>query len=147
MRFIVELKEKNPRYGCPKIAFLANNILEIEIDESLVRRIFKKYYKPWPGGGPSWLAPIGCAPDRLWSLDLFRIESIFLKSYWIMLVMDQYTRKIVGFAVHESSLTGESICFMFNKIIAGKTPPKYLSSDNDPFFLYWLWKSNLEIWN
>ena len=34
---------------------------------------------------------------------------------------------------------------MFNKIISGKTPPKYLSSDNDPLFLFYRWKANLRI--
>jgi hypothetical protein len=33
---------------------------------------------------------------------------------------------------------------MFNKIEYGKTWPKYISTDNDPFFEYWLWESNLE---
>jgi len=58
--------------------------------------------------------------------------------------MDQYTRKIIGFSVNEGCMSGGSICFMFNKIIAGKNPPKYLSPDNDPLSEYWLWKSNLE---
>jgi putative transposase len=34
---------------------------------------------------------------------------------------------------------------MFNEIISGKTPPKYLSSDNDPLFLFHRWKANLRI--
>lgn len=38
-----------------------------------------------------------------------------------------------------------AICCMFNKIIAQKTPPKYLSSDNDPLFLFHPWQANLRI--
>ena len=34
---------------------------------------------------------------------------------------------------------------MFNKIISGKTPPKYLSSDNDPLFKFYRWQANLRI--
>ncbi len=34
---------------------------------------------------------------------------------------------------------------MFNKIISGKSLPKYLSSDNDPLFLFHQWKANLRI--
>jgi hypothetical protein len=33
---------------------------------------------------------------------------------------------------------------MFNKIAYRKTWPKYISTDNDPLFEYWLWESNLE---
>lgn len=144
IQFIVEMKEKNPGYGCPKIALLASNVLETTINESLVRRILKKHYKPQPGGGPSWLIPIGFAPNQLWSVDLFRVESIFLQSYWILLVMDQYTRRIIGFSVHKGNVSGGSLCFMFNKIVVDKAPPKHLSSDNDPLFKYWLWQANLE---
>jgi len=33
------------------------------------------------GGGASWLTVIGHAKDSLWSIDLFRCESILLKTY------------------------------------------------------------------
>ena len=32
---------------------------------------------------PSWLAFIGHTSDSLWSVDLFRCESIVLRSYWL----------------------------------------------------------------
>ena len=34
---------------------------------------------------------------------------------------------------------------MFNKVISGKDPPKYLSSDNDPLFKFHRWRANLRI--
>jgi len=34
---------------------------------------------------------------------------------------------------------------MFNEVISGKSLPKYLSSDNDPLFLFHRWKANLRI--
>ena len=36
-------------------------------------------------------------------------------------------------------------CRMFNEIISGEILPKYLSSDNDPLFLFHRWKANLRI--
>jgi putative transposase len=36
-----------------------------------------------------------------------------------MIVMDQFSRKIVGFAVHQGSLDGPAICLMFNQISSG----------------------------
>jgi transposase InsO family protein len=38
--------------------------------------------------------------DSLWSVDLFRRESIVLQSYWVLVVMDQFTRRLVGVGVH-----------------------------------------------
>ena len=65
-------------------------------------------------------------------VDLFRCESATLKSHWVMVVIDQFTRRIIGFAVHAGDCDGIAYCRMFNQIIAGKSLPKYLSSDNDP---------------
>jgi hypothetical protein len=33
-------------------------------------------------------------------MDLFRCESIVLRSYWVLVVMDQFTRRLVGVDVH-----------------------------------------------
>jgi len=74
---IVEMKRRNPRYGCPRIAQQLSKAFGIEIDKDVVRRVLAKYYWPRPGGrGPSWLTFIGHAKDSLWSVDLFRCESI-----------------------------------------------------------------------
>jgi transposase InsO family protein len=145
IRLVVEAKEKNRNYGCPRIALLIGNVLGTTIDEETVRRILAKHYRPLPGKGPSWLLPIGKSYNKLWSMDLFRLESCFLRTYWVMVVMDQFTRKIIGFSVHRGPIDGGTMCFMFNKIASGKNSPKYLSTDNDPLFQYWLWKVNLEI--
>lgn len=62
-----------------------------------------------------------------------------------MVLMDQYTRRIIGFGVHCGNLNGVAICTMFNKIIANKSPPQLLSSDHDPFFGFHRWQANLRI--
>jgi putative transposase len=82
--------------------------------------------------------------DSLWLLDLFRVESITLNTHWIMVVMDQYTRRVARFSVHAGDLNGITICCIFNKIKSGKSP-KYLSSDNDPLFRFHRWLANLRI--
>lgn len=144
IKLVVETKVRNPCYGCPKIAMLVGNVLGTAIDEETVRRILKQHYRPVPGKGPSWLLPIGKSPNKLWSVDLFRLESVFLRTYWIMVVMDQFTRRIVGFSVQQGDLDGGRVCYLFNQIANGHDWPKYLSSDNDPLFRYWLWHVNLE---
>src|SRR5450759_3385055 len=60
--------------------------------------------------GPSWLSFIGHVKDSLWSVDLFHCESILLRSHWVMVVMDVFTRRIIGFGVERAGLCGVSVC-------------------------------------
>ncbi len=146
IRAIVELKQRNPGYGCPRIAQLISTVFGIEIDKDVVRRVLAKHYSPNSGGnGPSWLTFIGHAKDSLWSVDLFRCESILLKSHWVMVVMDQYTRRIIGFGIQAGAVDGPNLCRMFNTAISNLGTPKYLSTDDDPLYLYNQWKANLRI--
>lgn len=143
---IVEMKQRNPRFGCPRIAQQINLAFGLELDKDVVRRILAIHYKSDPSNrGPSWLTTIGHAKDSLWSVDLFRCESILLKSHWIMVVMDQYTRMIIGFAVHAGNVDGPALCKMFSEATIGQGWPIYLSSDNDPLFQYHRWKANLRV--
>lgn len=95
--------------------------------------------------GPSWLTFIAQLRDSLWSLDLFRMESIHIKTHWIMLVMDQFSRKIIDLAVHPGILDGSAICRLFNQIISGQSLSKYLSTDHVPLFKFHQWQANLRI--
>ena len=143
---IVELKRRNPRFGCPRIAQQINKAFGTDIDKDIVRRILAIHYRPDPGdSGPSWLTFLGHTKDSLWSIDLFRCESILLQSHWVLVVMDQFARRIIGFAVHAGDVDGIALCRMFNTAISSRGSPKYLSSDNDPLFLYHQWQANLRI--
>lgn len=140
------MKRRNPRFGYRRIAMQIANDFGFDLDKDVVRRVLAKYYIPPVGDdGPSWLTFIGHSVGLLWSIDFFRCESILLKSHWVMLVMDQFSRRIIGCAVYKGDLNGVAICVMFNKIISGKKPPKYLSSDNDPLFQFHRWKANIRI--
>ena len=84
--------------------------------------------------------------DSLWSVDLFRCESTLLNSHWAMVVMDQFTRRIIGFGVHAGVVDGPAVCRMFNEATArSRVLPRYLSSDNDPLFEFHRWKANLRV--
>jgi putative transposase len=59
--------------------------------------VLATHCRPEPGAdGPSWLTLIAHAKDSVWSVDLFRVESILLRSHWVMLVMDVFTRRIIA---------------------------------------------------
>jgi putative transposase len=144
---VIEIKTKNPSMGYLRISMQIYQTFGITISPFAVGRILRKHFKnSYPkGSGPSWLTFIGHMKDSLWSVDLFKCESIFLTTHTVMVVMDQYTRKIIGFAVHAGDCDGIAYCRMFNSIISRKELPKYLSSDNDPLFRFHRWKANLRI--
>ncbi len=109
-------------------------------------RILHQNFKKLPDDdSPSWLTFIGHAKDSLRSVNLFHCESILQKPYWEMLMIDIYTRRIIGFSVHTGNTDGIAVCCMFNKIIAKKVTPKYLCSNNDPLFKFHRWQANLRI--
>ena len=71
---IVEMKRRNPRFGCRRIAQQISYTFGVELDKDVVRRVLAKHYRPEPGsGGPSWLTflghtkgqPVECRPLSL----------------------------------------------------------------------------------
>ena len=144
---IVDMKRRNPRWGCPRIAQQIALVVDIDIEKDVVRRVLAARYRPDPGGvhGPSWLTFLGHAKDSLWSVDLFRCESAVLRTHWVLVVMDQYTRRIVGFGVQAGIIDGPAVCRMFNQAIRGPSIPTRLSSDNDPLYRFHQWHANLRV--
>jgi len=144
---IVATKQRNPSWGCPRIAQQIALAFGIPINQDVVRRILATHYRPGKGaGGPSWLTFLGHLKDSLWSVDLFRCESAVLRTHWVLVVMDHYTRRIIGFGLHAGKVDGVALCRMFNRAIGGqRSIPKYLSSDNDPLYRFDQWQANLRI--
>ena len=118
---IVDTKRRNPTWGCPRIAQQIALAFGISLDKDVVRRALANYYKPDSDScGPSWLTFLGHLKDSLWSLDLFRCESMILRTHWILVVMDQCSRRIIGFGVHAGKVDGAALCRMFNHAICGQ---------------------------
>ena len=111
----------------------------------LVRRVLVKHYRPRGGDGPSWLSFIGHARDSLWRVDLFPCESIVLQRYWVLVVMDQFTRRIIGLGVHHGDVDGANLCRTFNEAIRGHGTPRHLSTDHDPLFEAHRWEADLRV--
>ena len=122
---IVELKSRNPRFGCPRIARIISRTFGVDIDKNVVHRVLAKHYRP--------------------NVDLFRCESIVLKSYWVLVVMNQFTRRLVGFGVHHGLVDAPNLCRMFNAAIHGQGVPRHLSTDHDPLFEAHRWTVNLRL--
>jgi transposase InsO family protein len=134
---VVAMKRRNPNWGCPGIAQQIALAFGVEIDKDIVRRLLSVHYRPdSDSGGPSWLTFLGHVKDSLWSCDLFRCESATLRTHWVLVVMDQFTRRLIGFGVHGGIVDGPTLCRMFHRAIRGHRLPRYLSSDHDPLYRF-----------
>ena len=143
---VVAMKRRNPGWGCPRIAQQIAVAFGVEIDKDIVRRVLSAHYRPESDpGGPSWLTFLGHTKDSLWSCDLFRCESATLRTHWVLVVMDQFTRRIIGFGVHNGIVDGVALCRMFHRAIRGHSLPKYLSSDHDPLYRSPQWEARARI--
>jgi len=79
---IVDTKQRNPSWGCPRIAQQLALAFGVSIDKDIVRRILATHYRPKPDScGPSWLTFLGQIKDSLRSMDLFRCESATLRTH------------------------------------------------------------------
>jgi transposase InsO family protein len=146
---IIEMKLHNPRFGYQRIAQQITHSFGVQIDKDVVRRVLSAHYRPDhpEHSGPSWLTFFAQTKDSLWSVDLFRCESITLRSHWVIVVMDLFTRRIIGFGIGIGGeyIDGPSVCRMFNQAIAGQTSPARISTDHDPLFRLHRWLANLRI--
>jgi transposase InsO family protein len=143
---VVAMKRRNPNWGCPRIAQQIALAFGVEIDKDIVRRLLSVHYRPDSDPrGPSWLTFLGHVKDSLWSCDLFRCESATLRTHWVLVVMDQFTRRLIGFGVHSGIVDGLALCRMFHRAIRGHRLPRYLSSDHDPLYRFHQWQANLRV--
>ena len=115
------------------------------LSKDVVRRILALHCRPAPTeNGPSWLTFIGHMKDRLWSLDLFRCESICLKRMGTGRdgpVQPPHHR----FRIQRGVVDGLALCRMFQQAIRGAGLPKCLSVDHDPLYRFHQWEANLRI--
>jgi hypothetical protein len=83
--------------------------------------------------------------DSLWSCDLFRCEFATLRTHGVLVVMNQFTRRIIGFGVHSGGVDPVALCGMFQRAIRGQSLPQYPSSNHDPLYRFYQWKANLRV--
>ena len=76
---------------------------------------------------------------------MFRCESILFQSYWVMAIIEVFSRRFIGFAVERGDIDGPIVCRMFNWARAKQGQPKYLSTDHDPLFRFHRWLANLRV--
>ena len=63
----------------------------------------------------------------------------------MLVIMDQFTRRLVGVGVHRGAANGADLCRMFKAAIHDWGTPRHLSTDHDPLFEAHRWTANLRI--
>jgi hypothetical protein len=132
---VVAMKQRNPTWGCPRI------VQQIAVAFGIVmagcrgacwpRAICPAQEQGRPGARPS-----GTRKDRLWSLDLFGCESATWRTHWVLVVMDHWTRRIVGCGAHRGVVDWAALCRLFNCATRGQSLPRDLSADHDPRYRF-----------
>ena len=147
---VVAMKQRNPSWGCPRIDTQQMALaLGTEIDKDVVRRILTRlHHRAELDLSRSILADISRPYERQ-SVELrfvpMRVRRS-LKAHWGSgCLMDQFTRRIIGFSVHCGAVNGVALCRMFQQAIRGNSLPKYLSSDHDPLYRFHQWQANLRV--
>ena len=135
---VIDMKQRNPSWGCPRIAHQITLAFGIPIDRDVVRRILAARYQPKPDSAePSWLTVLGHAKDALGGC-----ESAVLNR---RAGGDESLNGGLCFGVHRGKTV--ALCRMFNHATCSQSPPNYLSSDHDPLYRFHQWQANLRILN
>ncbi len=63
----------------------------------------------------------------------------------MLVIMDQFTLRIIGFGINQGDVDSVALCCLFKQANSTKGIPKHLSSDNAPLLRYHRWQANLKI--
>ena len=144
IRVIVEMKQRNPRFGCPRIAQQISKAFGIEINKDTVRRVLAKHYRPGSNdGGPSWRTFLGHLTDSLRSTNWFRCKLPALRNHRVLGMLNSFIRQIMGYDIHYGSVDEIACCPLLENAASMMEAQKLLNSDHDPPLLYHRWERML----
>ena len=84
------MKQRNPNWGCPRIAQQMALAFHIQIDKDVVRRILARHYRPGQDSdGPSWLTFLGHMKDSSGVLIYSGASQQRCRTHWVLVVMDR----------------------------------------------------------
>jgi putative transposase len=151
VRYIVQrLKTLNPAMGKVRIAETLCRA-GLHLGATTVGRILKETPQPRPeGAAPSTRLVTAKRPNHVWHVDLtavpisagfwapwlpFALPQCWPFCWWVAVVIDHYSRRVVGFAAFESNPTSLSIqAFLESAIVNASGTPKYIICDKGQQF-------------
>jgi len=135
VRVIVELKQRNTQFGCPRIAQQINKAFGVNIDKDVVRRVLAKHYRPAPyDGGPSWLTFFRHTSESLWSIALFQRKSILRIIHSSLFAIGQCIRRIISCGIAGCHFDQTVPCFLFAAGIPVVEASNSLCPEREPQF-------------
>ncbi len=138
------MKQRNPRFGCPRIAQQISKAFGIEINKDTVRRVLAKHYRPGSNdGGPSWRTFLGHLTDSLRSTNWFRCKLPALRNHRVLGMLNSFIRQIMGYDIHYGSVDEIACCPLLENAASMMEAQKPLNSDHDPPLLYHRWERML----
>jgi len=144
---VVEMKRRNPYFGCRKIAEQISSPFGIDLNKDVVRRTLIGHYRPGPrperrpllaSGARTYRGPLverRSFPRRVNSAQ----ELLGRGGDGHLHPLDH------RFWVTAANIDGIRVCRMFNRAIAKHAMPRRLSSDHDPLFRFHRWRANLRV--
>ena len=135
VRVIVELKQRNAHFGCPRIAQQINKAFGVNIDKDVVRRVLAKHYRPKPFDGElSWLTFFRHTCESLWNIALFQRKSILPRIHSSLHAIGQCTRRIISCGITGCHSDQTVVCSLFAADVPLVEASKSLSLAHDPPF-------------
>jgi putative transposase len=122
IRAVVAMEQRNPMWGCPRIA--QQITLAFGIPIKLIRMGSSNPGHALPTGA-RWSGYILADIPRQYERQPLECGSIAmrirdLRTYWVMVVMDQYSRRIIGFGIQAGVVDGVALCLMFKQAIRAR---------------------------
>jgi putative transposase len=124
----------------------------LRFHRSMVNRKYSLLFTPKTRGKPG---PTGPSPELIAAIvemkrrnpnfGYQRIADQISLVFDIGIEKDVVRRVLAKHYRPEPGSNGPSVCRMFNGIVSGSGAPRYLSSDNNPLFLFHRWNANLRI--
>ena len=144
IRVIVELKQRNARFGCPRIAQQINKAFGFNIDKDVVRRVLAKHYLPEPyDGGPSWLTFFRHTSESLWIIAQFQRKSILPNIHLSLLAIGLCTRRIIICGIASCHFDQTVFCSLFTAGIPVVEASTSLSPAHNPPFSHHRYRRKL----
>lgn len=132
-KLILEMKQNNPLWGCHRIADELKKI-GITLNPTTVNRIiqtFREQGQIQPTG--SWKKFLTSHWESLFSMDFITIDTLLGKRFYLLLIMELKTRKIIRYDLTENP-SREFVKQRIQLLAEDYPGPKTLIYDNAPQF-------------
>lgn len=155
MKEILKLSEENPRYGYRRITCLLRragwNISYKKVQRlrrSAGMRVSARKAKRKRQGDSTGLPSKALFINHVWTWDFVSIVTESGRTIRIMTLVDEYTRRFLGFKVGYS-LRHQDVIHTLRQAIQKHGIPQHIRSDNGPEFIAgklkaWLWNSSIK---